>query len=227
MIPPILADCSKPLSECRRHNIGLRGGWRQHPARAMWETRSSTNASSVGGFVRPQRRVGRAADHAVHCVHMEPSNHQRHRRTLRRRHSYRTRSLFQKLFSGSQCRCFPVPLERGPKYLVNEQSVDDRVQDFVQMRDLLAASFGGASGARQGSQSSRRCRGQRFYRRGLQRAGSVALEILGRMRWLQFPRGQRRPPPAHRLEPCFGHLLPAMEWLAGREDSNGMICAST
>jgi hypothetical protein len=30
MIPPILADCSKPLSECRRHNIGLRGG-RAHP----------------------------------------------------------------------------------------------------------------------------------------------------------------------------------------------------
>ena len=25
-----LADCSKPLSECRRHNIGLRGGW-AHP----------------------------------------------------------------------------------------------------------------------------------------------------------------------------------------------------
>jgi hypothetical protein len=27
MIPPISADCSKPPSECRRHNIGLRGGW--------------------------------------------------------------------------------------------------------------------------------------------------------------------------------------------------------
>ena len=30
MILPISADCSKPLSECRRHNIGLRGGW-AHP----------------------------------------------------------------------------------------------------------------------------------------------------------------------------------------------------
>jgi AraC-like DNA-binding protein len=29
-IPPDLADCSKPLSECRRRNIGLRGGW-AHP----------------------------------------------------------------------------------------------------------------------------------------------------------------------------------------------------
>src|SRR6202035_2218956 len=33
MIPPILAACSKPLSECRRHNIGLRGGW-AHPTRS-------------------------------------------------------------------------------------------------------------------------------------------------------------------------------------------------
>lgn len=41
-----------------------------------------------------------------------------------------------------------VPGELGPKYLVNEQSVDDRIQEFVQMRDLLAASFGAASGAR-------------------------------------------------------------------------------
>jgi len=44
--------------------------------------------------------------------------------------------------------CITVPGELGPKYLVNEQSVDDRIQEFVQMRDLLAASFGGANGAR-------------------------------------------------------------------------------
>jgi len=30
MIPPISADCSKRPSECRRHNIGLCGGW-AHP----------------------------------------------------------------------------------------------------------------------------------------------------------------------------------------------------
>jgi|AGTN01.3.fsa_nt_gi hypothetical protein len=44
--------------------------------------------------------------------------------------------------------CITVPGELGPKYLVNEQSVEDRIQEFVQMRDLLAASFGGANGAR-------------------------------------------------------------------------------
>ena len=40
--------------------------------------------------------------------------------------------------------CITVPGELGPKYLVNEQSVDDRVQEFVQMRDLLAATSFGA-----------------------------------------------------------------------------------
>jgi len=36
--------------------------------------------------------------------------------------------------------CITVPGALGPKYLINEQSVDDRIQEFVQMRDLLAAS---------------------------------------------------------------------------------------
>lgn len=49
----------------------------------------------------------------------------------------------------STLNCITVPGELGPKYLVNEQSVDDRIQEFVQMRDLLAASFGGSDGARQ------------------------------------------------------------------------------
>ena len=40
--------------------------------------------------------------------------------------------------------CITVPGELGPKYLVNEQSVDDRIQEFVQMRDLLAATSFGA-----------------------------------------------------------------------------------
>src|SRR5260370_28690118 len=44
--------------------------------------------------------------------------------------------------------CITVPGELGPKYLVNEQSVEDRIQEFVQMRDLLASSSLGANGAR-------------------------------------------------------------------------------
>lgn len=40
--------------------------------------------------------------------------------------------------------CITVPGDLGPKYLVNEQSVDDRIQEFVQMRDLLAATSFGA-----------------------------------------------------------------------------------
>jgi len=47
MIPPISADCSKPLSECRRHNIGLRGGW-AHP----------TSNCVPCGFVSPNSRGG-------------------------------------------------------------------------------------------------------------------------------------------------------------------------
>ncbi len=40
--------------------------------------------------------------------------------------------------------CITVPGELGPKYLVNEQSTEDRIQEFVQMRDLLASSSFGA-----------------------------------------------------------------------------------
>lgn len=43
--------------------------------------------------------------------------------------------------------CITVPGALGPKYLINEQSVDDRIQEFVQMRDLLAASTFGGNGA--------------------------------------------------------------------------------
>ena len=44
--------------------------------------------------------------------------------------------------------CITVPGALGPKYLINEQSADDRIQEFVQMRDLLAASTFGGDGAR-------------------------------------------------------------------------------
>ncbi len=47
IIPPISADCSKPLSVCRRHNIGLRGGW-AHP----------TSNCVPCGFVSPDSRGG-------------------------------------------------------------------------------------------------------------------------------------------------------------------------
>src|ERR1700730_15540129 len=46
MIPPISADCSKAPSECRRHNIGLRGGW-AHP----------TSNCVPCGFVSPNSRA--------------------------------------------------------------------------------------------------------------------------------------------------------------------------
>src|SRR4051812_40466638 len=44
--------------------------------------------------------------------------------------------------------CIRVPGELGPKYLVNEQSVENRIKEFLQMQTLLGSTASGASGAR-------------------------------------------------------------------------------
>lgn len=60
----------------------------------------------------------------------------------------RAARTIQTYCKGGTLNCITVPGELGPKYLVSEQSVADRIQEFVQMRDLLGASTPGAMGAR-------------------------------------------------------------------------------
>lgn len=44
--------------------------------------------------------------------------------------------------------CIRVPGELGPKYLISETSVDNRIKEFVQVQQLLGSTGNGATGAR-------------------------------------------------------------------------------
>jgi|SRR5271155_2763707 len=71
MIPLISADCSKPLSECRRHNIGLRG-W-AHP------TSSWSHLKELLPLEQPHRRPHREPIFGAFTVAMTKSRNARSR----------------------------------------------------------------------------------------------------------------------------------------------------
>ena len=99
MIPPISADCSKPLSECRRHNIGPRG-CRAHPAsnsyRGDFDSKcDGQEFANSGRQPRLARRYGRNA-----VIRRKSSNFTDHRcqiqfrRAARCSRSPRSRSIW-------------------------------------------------------------------------------------------------------------------------------------